>query len=320
LPADSNHLIVYEMGELAAPAGIYRIEHTPNISAATRPVRFSLQQPNWRRLSYTMLAAKPLHPPRPNILPGKDVYDTFVFHTLRAGTKTGDLLHFLMENIHFSDDNRWGKWIEEGIRRFAPAQRELYLPMLRRMLSEILNARIQINGTAFTLSSINRNHCISEFEFDFPVSLFNPSDLNRLTDTSVPVIIKDFPVQLEGIMNGKMDLFFEHDGRYYILDWKTTHLGTDRANYSTPVLAEAMRENNYHLQYLIYTLAAKKYLQSRLPDFNYGKQFGGVIYFFVRGAREGSKNGIYTVKPAIETLQTIEEMISNPSSFTRLPA
>jgi exodeoxyribonuclease V beta subunit len=313
LPAAGNHLIVYEMGGLEAPAGSYRIENSPNISAATRPVLFSLQQPNWRRLSYTMLAAKPLHLSRPNILPGKDVYETFVFQTLRAGTKTGDLLHFLMENIHFSDDSRWDKWIEESIRRFAPAQRELYLSGLRRMLTEILNARIQINGTAFTLSSINRNKRISEFEFDFPVSLFNPSDLNRLTDASVSVIVKDFSgggaAQLEGIMTGIMDLFFEHDGRYYILDWKTTHLGTEPANYSTPALAEAMRDNNYHLQYLIYTLAAKKYLQSRLPDFNYGTQFGGVIYFFVRGARKGSENGIYTVKPAIETLQTIEEMI-----------
>jgi exodeoxyribonuclease V beta subunit len=178
--------------------------------------------------------------------------------------------------------------------------------MLRQLLSEVLNARIQINGTSFTLSSINRNRRINEFEFDFPVSLFHPSALNGLDGTTIPITVKDFPHQLEGIMNGKMDLFFEHDDRYYILDWKTNHLGTDAGNYSIPALTEAMREHNYHLQYLIYTLAVKKYLQSRIPGFDYHKQFGGVIYFFVRGVRAGTENGIYTIKPSIDIMEKTE--------------
>jgi exodeoxyribonuclease V beta subunit len=130
--------------------------------------------------------------------------------------------------------------------------------------------------------------------------------LNALDGTTIPVTVKDFPVQLEGIMNGKMDLFFEHEGRYYILDWKTNHLGADPGNYSIPALTEAMRENNYHLQYLIYTLAVKKYLQSRIPGFDYQKQFGGVIYFFVRGARAGSENGIFNIKPSVEIMKKVE--------------
>jgi len=276
-------------------------------------VRFSLLQPDWRRVSYTMLAAKANPVQRSHAAAGNDAYDTFIFQTLRSGAKTGELIHFLLENIHFTDDSRWEKWIEEGIRRFVPMQRELYLPMLRRLLTEVLNARIQINGTGFTLSTIDRSRRINEFEFDFPVSLFRPADLNALTNTTMPVVVKGFPRPMEGIMNGKMDLFFEHEGRYYILDWKTNHLGAAMANYSTPVLVEAMREHNYHLQYLIYTLAAKKYLESRLPGFNYEKQFGGVIYFFIRGARTGSGNGVYTIKPPVATISALEKMITSPA-------
>jgi exodeoxyribonuclease V beta subunit len=69
-----------------------------------------------------------------------------------------------------------------------------------------------------------------------------------------------------------------------------------------------MRENNYHLQYLIYTRAVKKYLQSRIPGFDYQKQFGGVIYFFVRGVRAGSENGIFTIMPSIDIMEKAEQI------------
>lgn len=302
--------IFFETGKLEAPAENRRAEKASNASKKSQPVRFSLLEPDWRKLSYTMLAAKANPVPRSHAIRGNDAYDTFIFQTLRSGAKTGELIHFLLENIHFADDSRWEKWIEEGIRRFVPTQRDLYLPMLRQMLSQVLNAHIQINGASFTLASIDRSRRINEFEFDFPVSLFRPADLNALTNETTPIIVKGFPHPLEGIMNGKMDLFFEHDGRYYILDWKTSHLGADRASYSTPALTAAMREHNYHLQYLIYTLAAKKYLESRLPGFNYEAQFGGVIYCFIRGVRSGSGNGIYTIKPPIETIRALENRIS----------
>lgn len=308
LSAKPGRFINFESGSLKPPAGRYRVQKAPKVPKGVRPVRFSLLQPNWQRISYTMLAAKSTYKLKPHTVQENDAYDTFIYKTLRTGAKTGDLIHFLLENIDFANDKTWEKWILDSVQRYAPALQKLYLPMLRRLIQEVLNARIQTDDADFTLSAIPANRRINEFEFDFPVSLFRPSDLNAFSDT--PILVKDFPRQLEGIMNGKMDLFFEHAGRYYILDWKSNHLGADPENYATPSLAEAMRENNYHLQYLLYTLAAKKYLNSRLPDFNYTKQFGGVIYFFVRGARANSKNGIFMVKPAIETINELETIIN----------
>ena len=312
LVASPGTKIRFEVGAMAVAAGAYRTVESPESAGRAQHVNFSLLQESWRRVSYTLLAARPAHEPRPRTFPGEDAYDIFIFQTLKRGIKTGDMIHFLLENIHFSDDSRWEKWIEEGIRRFAPAEREVYRPMLRQFLLEVLNARIQIAGTNFTLASIERGKRINEFEFDFPVTVFSPSDLNALADTEISIVVKDFRElaarQLEGIMNGKIDLFFEVAGRYYILDWKSNHLGSSIENYSSLQLKEAMRDNNYHLQYLIYTLAAKKYLQSRLPDFNYDTQFGGVIYFFVRGTRSGSENGIFSVKPPMGMIEKLEEI------------
>lgn len=70
-----------------------------------------------------------------------------------------------------------------------------------------------------------------------------------------------------------------------------------------------MNENNYHLQYLIYTVAAKKFLESRLPHFDYAKHFGGVVYLFVRGVRQGQTTGIFSCRPELARIERLEKIL-----------
>ncbi|PSL49486.1 DNA helicase/exodeoxyribonuclease V beta subunit [Chitinophaga niastensis] len=278
------------------------------------PVYFHLQEENWRKMSYTMLAAKPEHRPRIRSFQQEDPYDNFIFNTLRRGAKTGNLLHFIFESINFSDNSKWEQWLEEAIRRFVPGQRDIYLPRLHEMLQHVFHTTINIDGTRFQLGSIGRNKRLAEFEFDFPVPVFPSNALNSLSDDLLTVNVRRFSEysnqELEGIMNGKIDLFFEHADKYYILDWKSNYLGNSVTDYDTDALAAAMNENNYHLQYLIYTVAVKKYLESRIPGFDYETQFGGVIYCFVRGVRNTSNNGIFTTKPSIEKIVLLESLLT----------
>ena len=115
---------------------------------------------------------------------------------------------------------------------------------------------------------------------------------------------------LEGIMNGKIDLFFEHAGKYFILDWKSNYLGDSAADYSKENIQLAMTESNYHLQYLIYTLAVKKYLQLRVPGFEYATHFGGVIYLFVRGIRKGRELGVFAYRPDEGLIDKLDGILS----------
>jgi exodeoxyribonuclease V beta subunit len=306
-------LIQFEAEAPSAPATPYRKITSPRVFEPALPIRFQLQEEHWRKLSYTMLAARPEHrmPPRSSQQP--QAYDNFIFHILRRGAKTGNFLHFIFENIHFSEDSHWDKWLGEAIRRFVPGQQEVYLPMLREMLQQVLQARIGWESDAFTLSSVAWNKRLAEFEFDFPVPLFPPDKLKALSDDKASILVRSLHslpgAELEGMMNGKIDLFFEHGGRYYVLDWKSNYLGSELQNYSPAALAQAMNDNNYHLQYLIYTMAAKKYLESRLDHFDYAKQFGGVIYVFVRGVRANSGYGIFTHKPSLGKIIALEKII-----------
>lgn len=298
-----------------APADNYRQQLGKGQLAVNRaPVSFHLQEQNWRKMSYTMLAAKPEHQPRLRSFQQADPYDNFIFTTLRRGAKTGNLLHFIFESINFSDSSKWEYWLEEAIRKFVPGQREVYLERLNEMLQHVMYSTIHVDGVSFQLASVGRQQRLAEFEFDFPVPVFKSNLLNNLSDDQVSVSVKRFSEyssqELEGIMNGKVDLFFEHQGKYYILDWKSNYLGNSVADYDANSLAAAMNENNYHLQYFIYTIAVKKYLESRIPGFNYEKQFGGVIYCFVRGVRNVSGQGIFTTKPDLKKIRLLESLLT----------
>ncbi|MFY0252884.1 exodeoxyribonuclease V subunit beta [Chitinophaga sp. 30R24] len=297
------------------PAQNYRQQLTPVNRVTNRePVSFHLEEANWRKMSYTMLAAKPAQRPRLRSFQQADPYDNFIFTTLRRGAKTGNLLHFIFENIHFSDNSKWEHWLEEAIRKFVPGQREAYLEHLHEMLQQVMYTTIHIDGHSFQLSSVGRHQRLTEFEFDFPAPLFESNLLNELSDENVNINVKRFTEyhsqELEGIMNGKVDLFFEYQHRYYILDWKSNYLGNNVADYNDDGLAAAMNENNYHLQYLIYTVAVKKYLESRIANFNYETQFGGVIYCFVRGVRNTNGQGIFTTKPPLATIRLLESILT----------
>ncbi|WP_276485149.1 exodeoxyribonuclease V subunit beta [Paraflavitalea pollutisoli] len=308
-------LVAMKEEEGEAPAAVRSrkaVETQP--TKAPAPINFVLQEEHWRKLSYTMLAAQQEHVSPPRSFPSTEAYDNFIFQELRRGAKTGNFLHFIFENVPFEDDSRWEKWLDEAIRRFAPGQQETYKPMLEQMLKQVLYTNIGGEATSFSLSETAWQKKMTEFEFDFPVPGFAPEALHALGDEQTTILIRSLyglPGNvLEGMMNGKIDLFFEHEGRYYILDWKSNYLGGSVSDYSQASIARAMNEHNYHLQYLIYTVAVKKYLESRLPSFDYDTQFGGVIYLFVRGVRTNSHTGIFTHKPPIEKIQALERILS----------
>lgn len=173
----------------------------------------------------------------------------------------------------------------------------------------ILNAEIAISGEKIILNKISNAQKCNELEFDLNLNEFQVSKLAELSNDTIEIHTSNVG-KLYGVLNGLMDLFFEYNGKYYILDWKSNYLGDDLNDYTPDKLNEAMNENNYHLQYLIYTYAAKKFLEFKIKDFDYEKQFGGVIYLFLRGVRKASDNGIFTSKPSLDEINHLDNILS----------
>ncbi|MES3041356.1 MAG: exodeoxyribonuclease V subunit beta [Pseudomonadota bacterium] len=115
------------------------------------------------------------------------------------------------------------------------------------------------------------------------------------------------PGLLNGLFKGFIDLVFVHDGRYFVLDYKSNALGSTAGDYSHEAIAEAMAGHRYDLQYLCYVLALHRQLRVRLPDYDYDRDIGGVVYFFLRGL-DGPARGVFSSKPSRQVIEAMDQL------------
>ena len=283
--------------------------------ATVSTAELPLLQRNWRKTSYSSLNPEheiTVYPKSGSAM--EDTYDKFVFRELKKGAHTGNLLHYIFENIRFDDNKRWENTIEKSLNRLSTIKEENYIENIKQLLTHVMDVMLPVNSMMntnkpFCLKELNNICKLNELEFDFSLKPFNTEALSALSTPDIPFSVKSYS-EIEGIMNGKMDLFFMINDKYYLLDWKSNFLGESLEDYSPDKVALAMGENNYHLQYHIYTLAAKKYLSHCIADFDYDLHFGGVIYVFLRGVRTGHNKGLFLHRPSKEMINRIENIIS----------
>jgi exodeoxyribonuclease V beta subunit len=179
------------------------------------------------------------------------------------------------------------------------------------MISHVLSVPLASDMPEFSLSAIRNEHRVNEMEFYFPMHEFEPEALYEVFNITYSKFSKIFYKnmhklglsKLKGFMKGFIDLVFQYNGRFYIIDWKSNYLGSRIDDYRQSALQIAMVKEYYVLQYMIYTVALIRYLKNRVPDFDYNTHFGGVFYIFLRGVNQhkGSDFGIFHDRPP-ETL------------------
>ena len=114
----------------------------------------------------------------------------------------------------------------------------------------------------------------------------------------------------QGIMTGFIDLVFEYQGRYYIADYKSNHLGNQQSDYHQHNIKVAIQQHRYDLQYLIYSVALHRYLQKRIADYDYQTHFGGAYYLFLRGMGQGSEYGVYYDRPEFSLIERLDRLFA----------
>jgi exodeoxyribonuclease V beta subunit len=114
----------------------------------------------------------------------------------------------------------------------------------------------------------------------------------------------------KGFIKGFVDMIFIHEGRYYLVDWKSNYLGHRPRHYDKEALNAAMVEHHYVLQYHLYVMALRKYLRLTGMDFRYGDHFGGVLYLFIRGMDPEEEYGIFFDRPSEEILSSLESVLT----------
>ncbi len=225
------------------------------------------------------------------------------FFAFPAGAVPGTCIHELFENIFTGNHDR-EKNVREALINYSLGGSEAEFPARVRDVLTMIERVMTAQLGDFCLSDLAPGNCLPEMEFYCPLDKISPSRLGDIYRRAYPD--SEFPgklaeltfSRLRGFMHGYIDLIFEHGGKYYLLDWKTNHLGNDFENYSPEILTRHIEASYYKLQYGIYTAALDKYLKLRVPGYLAERDFGGVYYLYVRGIHPDHPGcGIYYDRP-----------------------
>ena len=222
------------------------------------------------------------------------------------GTQIGTLLHRYFEKVPFAQLAE-----KENIEKLCQDLNlaEEQFAAVQQWFEQILSTPILPNDD-FTLAQINEKQCLKELAFYLNItSHFDVAGFNRALATlhhlpSEPLQFDD----IQGMVRGTMDLVFSHQDKYYLLDYKSNFLGETLKDYDQAALKKTILEHHYDWQYLLYVVALHRYLKTRLPHYDYNRDFGGVVYAFLRGMNGSPQSGIFFDKPDWQLIQQLEEL------------
>ena len=185
------------------------------------------------------------------------------------------------------------------------------------LVKNVLTAPLDKNGL-FTLSALSPGDRLHEVEFHVPLSLITPKGLAVLFGSgegygkgSIGTLINRLGFRpVKGMLKGYIDLVFRRDDRYYIVDWKSNYLGATLEDYAGKRLSNVMEREFYTLQYHIYAVALHRFLELRLPDYQYDTHFGGVYYLFLRGMDPSGGHGVLFDRPAPELIKSLAQYMT----------
>ena len=223
---------------------------------------------------------------------------------LPRGKQVGTVLHRHFENCYFSDLANTEEI--DKLRQSLQLDKTFTEP-LQNWLQQISHTPLS-NEIGIALADLANKDCIKEMPFylaireHFDVDAFNHALKIHHHLPSEPLQFE----QIQGMVRGSIDLVFRHHGKYYLVDYKSNFLGSTLADYNQEALKKEMLHSHYDWQYLIYTLALHRYLQSVVSDYDYARDFGGVFYLFLRGMNGEPQSGVFYDRPSVELITELD--------------
>jgi exodeoxyribonuclease V beta subunit len=264
------------------------------------------------------------------------VLDRFSFE---RGANAGSFMHLVLELFDFTqadnelppalakamkqygfDETLWQQplttWYQQILTAPLFIPPSFSAPLITASASEDASLSVVDNSQAqptssLALSQLGMQQKMVEMEFYLPISTLPAAKLNHLLQQYGYVGGLDFDT-LKGMLKGFIDLTFEHQGQFYIADYKSNHLGDKYSDYTHSAMAKAIDSHRYNLQYILYTLALHRYLSLRLPDYNYQQHIGGCYYLFLRGMHPQHPGaGVFYDKPPQALIEQLDRLFSD---------
>jgi exodeoxyribonuclease V beta subunit len=252
--------------------------------------------------------------------------EAFHLHRFPRGPGPGTFLHGLLE---WAGQLGFNKALEDSAAREDMLRRRVQLrgwqtwhDTLSGWLEELLATPLPLplslskpsEGSQVALCELESYQV--ELEFWFAAHQVQTRKLDELVSdhllpgVSRPVLDAD---TLNGMLKGFIDLAFEHEGRFYVLDWKSNYLGSDDSAYTADALRDAMLEKRYDLQAALYMLALHRLLKARLPDYDPLQHLGGSMTVFLRGSRTTAR-GVHAVPAPVALIEALDALFTGTAA------
>lgn len=239
--------------------------------------------------------------------------------TFPRGAHAGTCLHAIFEHWDFASDDHDAMQVLVSRTLLQYGFDESWTAAVCRWVREVIATSLDNTSgqSFFKLADLSQDKRLDELSFYFPVTGLTVDSLQKCL---LPLLTAESPLaqvisqlkfsSLSGFMKGFIDLVYESQGRFYIVDYKSNWLGMSQGAYQQDVLDQAMIAHDYPLQYLIYSLALHRYLRLRLSDYDPDVHLGGAYYLFIRGMKPNwGQSGIFFDKPKVEVLDALDHCL-----------
>ncbi|MFY9178912.1 MAG: exodeoxyribonuclease V subunit beta [Venatoribacter sp.] len=241
-------------------------------------------------------------------------------HNFPKGRHTGNLFHALLEqcakpsfSATVNAPEQLALLIERETRNEIWQDKQAFIAT---WLKQIATTSLPFGPTHLALTEASAVLAESEFWLKAP-----QLNLQKLTELSLAYLPRSrAPLNLSqhglnGMLKGFIDLLVEHQGKYYVLDYKTNHLGYNDQAYSHSNLREAVLANHYDLQGLIYQQALHRLLGARLPNYRPEQHLGGSAFYFIRGINNPDSRGLFYIPANLELLTAMENLFNDAGAL-----
>ena len=216
--------------------------------------------------------------------------DADIRYTFPRGPAAGSYLHAILEHTHGDRRADWRQTLSRHAAEWQIPLDDAGLSACEQWLADIYAAQCPQSG--ISLAASKRGAHRSEYSFSLALDDRDPANIDRIdalfTACGLPLGLKKNHKHYR-YLRGEIDHLYQHGGRYYILDYKSNHLGDNPAAYNAAALKQAMDDHHYWLQAAIYQVALHRLLQTRLPDYDPETHLGGVEYLYLRGVNSADR-------------------------------